>query len=107
MQTLMGACPSSQTPRDGETVSQTGSSMHSTPRQLELESDLFVYFLAAVVHQQRRRILDDCFDSDDVSRIFFQAPLKLNLWKTIDLARDLRRQRLDKMSGVQAAPPTK
>ena len=57
-------------------MSNTGSSKHSTPRHIELESDLFLYFLAAVVHMQRRRILDDCFDSDDVSRIFFQAPIK-------------------------------
>lgn len=35
--------------------------------------ELFLYFVAAVVTAQRRRILDDCTDADDVMRAFQQV----------------------------------
>ena len=41
---------------------------------------LFMYFVAAVVIGQRRRILDDCMDSDDVLRAFQQVGIQILNW---------------------------
>mmetsp|Transcript_34620 Transcript_34620/g.76939 ORF Transcript_34620/g.76939 Transcript_34620/m.76939 type:complete len:217 (+) Transcript_34620:3-653(+) len=59
---------------------QTGSSATvagAGSKQEQQKLDLFMYFVAAVVISQRRRILDDCHDSDDVMRHF--QSLKLDV----------------------------
>lgn len=54
------------------------------------DPDLFLYFVAAVVWANRRRVLDECSDSDDVLRLFHNV--KINVWESLRKARAMRAQ---------------
>lgn len=74
------------------TPSTTPADMVSppTPSTTPEEYDLFIYFIAAVVMSQRRRVLDDCHDNDDVLKHFNKATV--NVWECLRTARQLRKE---------------
>lgn len=52
--------------------------------------DLFMHFVAAVIIAQRRRILDECHDHDEVLRLFTKH--SIDFWECMDRAVQLRAQ---------------
>eukprot|EP00877_Chromochloris_zofingiensis_P001190 jgi/Chrzof1/11071/Cz05g22120.t1 len=52
-------------------------------------TDLFIYFIAAVVISQRRRVLDECHDPDDVLRLFYTIK-GIEFWECTQKAHQLR-----------------
>ncbi len=65
--------------------------------------DLFLCFVAAVVMSQRRKVLDDCTETDDVLRLFHSV--RVDFWDTIEKAKQLRAKLAKGVSQADAPAP--
>jgi hypothetical protein len=65
-----------------------------------IRSELFVWFVAAVVISQRRAVLGHCCDADDVLRLFHGLK-RIDVWQCLAEARELQQGEV----GPQQAQP--
>jgi hypothetical protein len=67
---------------------QAGSELDRLSLRQHPHLELFICFVAAVVHLQRRTLLDHCHDADDVLSLF-QSVRRIDLWQCLDKAHTL------------------
>lgn len=68
--------------------SADGSGSSSLQPHEEPHLQLFICFVAAVIHSQRRTILDHCYNADDVLRLF-HGVRRVDVWQCLDKALQL------------------
>jgi hypothetical protein len=71
-----------------------GDSQQQQPQQQlqegsRMRSELFIWFVAAVIISQRRAVLGHCCDADDVLRLFHGAK-RVDVWQCLGKARELQ-----------------